>query len=50
MNKLKQDGAGGAGKDKFAGANVLSIVVSVDKAVVTPGGPVVAMWASTNRP
>ena len=40
----------GAGKDAFAGANVLSIVVSVDKSVVTPAGPVVAMWASTNTP
>lgn len=50
VTKLKQDGNGGAGKDKFAGANVLSIVLSIDKTLVTPAGPVVAMWASTNKP
>jgi hypothetical protein len=40
---------GGPAKDFFAGKNVLSIVVSVDKSLVTAGGPLVAAWASTNK-
>jgi hypothetical protein len=40
---------GGTAKDFFAGKNVLSIVVSVDKSLVTAGGPLVAAWASTNK-
>jgi hypothetical protein len=40
---------GGPAKDFFAGKNVLSIVVSVDKSLVTAGGAIVAAWASTNK-
>jgi hypothetical protein len=40
---------GGAAVDYFAGKNVLSIVISVDKSLVTGGGPLVASWASTNK-
>lgn len=44
-----QSGADGApASDTFAGANVLAIVVQVDKAVVTAGGPILSVWASTN--
>jgi hypothetical protein len=32
----------------FEKANVLSIVIEVDKATVTAGGPIVAAWASTH--
>jgi hypothetical protein len=35
--------------DFFAGKNVLSIVVSVDKSLVTAGGALIASWASTNK-
>jgi hypothetical protein len=41
---------GNAPVDHFAGGNVLSIVVSVDAALVTKGGSTVAVWASTNKP
>jgi hypothetical protein len=35
-------------KDDFAGQNVQSIVVQVDKSLLTAGGPVIGVWASTN--
>ena len=41
--------AGGAAKDFFAGANVLSIVISVDKTLLTAGGATMSAWASTNK-
>ncbi|MEC7519206.1 MAG: DUF4331 family protein [Myxococcota bacterium] len=45
-----QSGEGGApASDTFAGADVLSLVVQLDPALVTPGGPLVAVWASTHR-
>jgi hypothetical protein len=40
---------GGAGEDFFKAFNGLAIVVSVDKAAVTKGGPIVATWASTHK-
>jgi hypothetical protein len=40
---------GGTAVDYFAGKNVLSIVVEVDKSLVTSGGPIVSAWASTNK-
>ena len=44
-----QSGANGAdASDTFAGANVLSIVVQVDKEVVTGGGPLLGVWSSTH--
>ncbi len=36
-------------KDFFAGKNTLAIVVAVDKAMVTPGGNILGVWASTNQ-
>lgn len=39
---------GSAAMDDFTG-DVLSIVVEVDRAAVTAGGPVVGVWASTHR-
>lgn len=60
---LRSDGSGGAGRDDFGpngasppqsgvvtNGNVLSIVVSVDRALVTAGGPILRVWGSTNRP
>lgn len=46
---LKSDGVGGAGKNFFAGLNVLSIVVEVDKTLVADGGDAVSVWASTHK-
>jgi hypothetical protein len=42
------DDMGGAPVNFFAGKNVLSIVVSVDKSLVTTGGSVVSVWGSTH--
>ena len=35
--------------DDFATAQGLVIVVQVDRALLTKGGPAVSVWASTNR-
>jgi hypothetical protein len=40
---------GGLAKDYFAGKNVLALVVSVDKTLLTTGGALVSVWASTNK-
>jgi hypothetical protein len=52
-NKLKTDPAstppGGVAKDFFAGKNVLSIVLSIDKSLLNTGGPILRSWASTNK-
>jgi hypothetical protein len=38
-------------RNDFAGQRVLALVVQVDAAVVTPGGPILGVWASTrSRP
>jgi hypothetical protein len=52
QRQLKEDPNGAPGtaaKNFFAGLNTLSIVVAVDKALVTKGGPVMSVWASTNK-
>lgn len=35
--------------DDFASANTLAIVISIDPLLVTKGGPVTAVWGSTNK-
>jgi len=35
--------------DGFARHNVLAIVIQIDKSLLTRGGPVLAVWGSTNR-
>src|SRR5207249_2547815 len=40
---------GGPAVDTFARFNVLAIVLSVSKSVLTQGGPIVSVWGSTNR-
>ena len=40
---------GGVAKDFFAGKNVLSIVISIDKKLLETGGPILSAWASTNK-
>jgi hypothetical protein len=39
---------GGPAADFFAPLNGLAIVVSIDKSLVTKGGPILAAWASTH--
>jgi hypothetical protein len=46
---LQTDGGGGAAQDFFKDLNTLAIVVSVDKSLVTSGGPIVSAWASTHK-
>jgi hypothetical protein len=48
VNALKTTD-GGPPQDFFQSLNALAIVVSVDKSLVTRGGSVVSVWASTNR-
>ncbi len=46
---LLQSGTdGAAASDTFAGSNVLSLVIQVDKDVVSSGGPLLGVWASTH--
>jgi len=50
VNDLKGTNHGlGAAADSFAGNNVLAIVLSVDKSLLTTGGPIMSVWASTNK-
>ena len=46
---LKSGPDGGTPVDAFATFNVLSIVLGVDTSLVTTGGPIVGVWASTNK-
>lgn len=48
VGQLQSGADAAAASNTFAGANVLSLVLQVDKALVTPGGPVVSVWASTH--
>jgi hypothetical protein len=44
-----QHGADGAdASNTFAGSSALSLVIQIDKALVTDGGPVVGVWGSTH--
>lgn len=45
---LSHDGTGGPASNDFAGQNVLSIVIQVDPSLVSPGGKILGVWASTN--
>ena len=48
VNQLKTAKDGTAAVDFFAGKNVLSIVLSIDKKLLNAGGPILSAWASTN--
>jgi hypothetical protein len=39
---------GGPAQDFFAGLNTLAIVISIDKTLLTGGGEIMSVWASTN--
>jgi hypothetical protein len=49
VTQLRTGPNNAAPADFFAGTNTLAIVVQVDKALVTPGGPVLGVWGSTHR-
>jgi hypothetical protein len=49
VNGLKENASGGAPVNAFATFNTLSIVLAVDTTLVTGGGPIVSVWASTNK-
>lgn len=50
VNQLKTGMAGAAPANTFAGTNVLSLVIQVDKTLVAPAGkPVLGIWASTHQ-
>ena len=49
VTQLKSAPGGGPAVNAFANFNVLAIVVSVDKSILTKGGPIVGVAASTNR-
>jgi hypothetical protein len=49
-NELKTSDERGSGAfDFYASLNVQSIVLSVDKRLLTADGPILSVWASTNR-
>jgi hypothetical protein len=47
VTQLMTAPGGGAAVDHFVTKNVLSIVVSLDKSLVTQGGSLVSVWAAT---
>ena len=47
--QLRMAADGGSPQDFFRGLNVMAIVIAVDKTIVTPGGPILGVWASTNK-
>ena len=49
VTHLQSEPDGAPATDEFAGANTLAIVVSVDKALLTANGPILAAWGGTNR-
>lgn len=49
VTQLKQSPTGGAPANFFAGLNSLAIVIQVDKAVLTAGGPILGVWAGTHK-
>jgi uncharacterized protein DUF4331 len=49
VTQLQSAPGGGPAVDDFAHFNVLALVLDVDKSLLTSGGPIVSVWASTNR-
>jgi hypothetical protein len=48
VTQLRTAPDGGAPKDHFLAANLLALVVQLDKSVLTSGGPLVSVWAATH--
>lgn len=49
VDQLQSAPGGGPAVDSFARFNVLAIVVTVNKRMLTRNGPILAVWASTDR-
>lgn len=49
VNGLKTRAFGEPPTNFFAGRRVSALVVQIDKTLVTPGGPILNIWASTRR-
>ncbi len=49
VGQLAQTAGGTPGVDSFAGGEVLSIVVQLDKTILRGAGKLVAVWGSTHR-
>jgi hypothetical protein len=50
VSQLAHNPSGGPPVDHFATLNVIAIVVAIDATLVNGGGPIVGVWASTNKP
>jgi hypothetical protein len=48
VGQLQHGAEGAAASNTFAGSSVLSFAVQIDKSLVTEGGPIVGVWASTH--
>lgn len=48
VTQLASNQGGGDPLDAYAEAEILALVVQVDTALVTPGGPIAGIWASTH--
>ncbi len=49
VTQLRTNPEAGPPLDDFVGGNVLALVLEVDKSLVAGNGPIVGVWASTNR-
>jgi Domain of unknown function (DUF4331) len=49
VNQLKAGMAGAAPTNAFTGQKIQTIVLEVDKSLLTGGGPILGVWGSTNR-
>jgi hypothetical protein len=48
VTQLKTAADGGPPQDHFLRANLLAIVIQLDKSILTSGGPLVSVWAATH--
>jgi len=48
-NQLKQSPAGGNPTDHFLPFDTLAIVMTIDKTLITPGGPIMSVWGATYK-
>ena len=48
VTQLQTEPDGSPAVDDFAGATVLALVLSIDKELLTRGGPILSVWGSTN--
>lgn len=49
VHVLSRDRAGGQARNDLAGQRVIALSIQVDAALVSPGGPVLGVWATTRR-